>query len=84
MTRRSTGSSGVNPWLKVGEAFMDGTLTIEDGTLYDFRRHRDAQHKWTAGRQDPEDAFNVINRMLRWWHQHNPVGAAQAACRASL
>ena len=25
-----------NPKLRLGEAYMDGTLTIEDGTLYDF------------------------------------------------
>src|SRR5215475_11404411 len=25
-----------NPWLKVGEAYMDGRLTIEEGTLYDL------------------------------------------------
>ena len=25
-----------NPWLRVGEAYMDGTLTIEQGDLYDF------------------------------------------------
>ncbi len=25
-----------NPWLRVGEAYMDGTLTIEDGTLGDL------------------------------------------------
>ncbi|WP_018697867.1 SAM-dependent methyltransferase [Amorphus coralli] len=26
----------LNPGLKVGEAFMDGTLTVEEGTIYDF------------------------------------------------
>ena len=27
---------GLNPFLYLGEAYMDGTLTIEQGTLYDF------------------------------------------------
>ncbi len=27
---------GLNPWLKVGEAYMDGRITIEKGTLYDL------------------------------------------------
>ena len=26
----------LNPWLHVGEAYMNGTLTIEEGTLGDF------------------------------------------------
>src|SRR5262245_39433338 len=25
-----------NPWLAVGEAYMDGSLTIEQGSLYDL------------------------------------------------
>ena len=26
----------INPFLHLGEAYMDGTLTIEQGSLYDF------------------------------------------------
>ena len=26
----------LNPWLKVGESYMDGRMTIEEGTLYDL------------------------------------------------
>jgi len=29
---------GFNPHLKIGEAYMDGTLTIEEGSLYEFLR----------------------------------------------
>ncbi|WP_374654447.1 class I SAM-dependent methyltransferase [Dongia sp.] len=67
---------GLNPWLKVGEAYMDGTLTIEDGSLYDFI---DIAMKNTQGLLGVKSQriLSLVNRMLRWWHQHNPVGAAQ-------
>ncbi|HEX4260037.1 MAG TPA: cyclopropane-fatty-acyl-phospholipid synthase family protein [Acetobacteraceae bacterium] len=34
-SRRADIAIALNPGLRVGEAFMDGTLTIEDGSLYD-------------------------------------------------
>src|SRR4051812_45823219 len=34
--RRTDRRMLLNPRLAVGEAYMDGTLTIERGTLYDF------------------------------------------------
>ena len=67
---------GLSPWLKVGEAYMDGRLTIEDGSLYDFI---DIAMRNTDGLTSlkSQKAFKIINRLLRWWHQHNPIGAAQ-------
>ena len=67
---------GLSPWLKVGEAYMDGTLTIEDGTLYDFIDIAMRNTQSLLGLKS-QKAFTVINRVLRWWHQHNPIGAAQ-------
>ena len=65
-----------NPWLRVGEAYMDGTLTIEEGTLGDFIEYccinsRDA---------DENPVFRLsewLNRRTRWLQQHNPIGRAR-------
>ena len=67
----------LNPFLHVGEAYMDGTLTIEDGSLYDFldvcaanQRHIEAHplSRLTAG----------LQRLLRTLYQYNPVPRARA------
>jgi cyclopropane-fatty-acyl-phospholipid synthase len=63
----------LNPSLAVGEAFMEGTLRVEDGTLYDFldvaARNFDnvGRLPWLA----------VIERVGRGLKQYNPVGKAQ-------
>lgn len=63
--------------LAAGEAYMNGTLTIEDGSLYDFlslavyNMARSPGH-WALRMQ------NHLNRALRWLHQHNPIQRAQA------
>ncbi len=68
----------LNPWLKVGEAYMDGTLTCEDGTtIYDLV-------DLGASNQAGLDGFawlkvvNGLNRAVRRLTQFNPVGRAQA------
>lgn len=68
---------GLQPWLKVGEAYMDGRLTIEEGSLYDFI---EIGMKNTGGIMGArmQRVLALLNKMLRWWHQHNPVGKAQA------
>ncbi len=67
---------GLNPWLKVGEAYMDGTLTFEEGSLYDLIEIGMLN---TEGLTSPrsQKLFKIFNRLLRWWHQHNPIGTAQ-------
>jgi cyclopropane-fatty-acyl-phospholipid synthase len=67
---------GLNPWLKVGEAYMDGRLTIEEGTLYDLINIGTMNANGIMGAK-MQRVVNVMNKMLRWWHQHNPIGAAQ-------
>ena len=67
---------GLSPWLKVGEAYMEGTLTVEEGTLYDFIDIAMRNTQSLLGLKS-QKVFTVINRMLRWWHQHNPIGTAQ-------
>ena len=68
----------LNPWLKVGEAYMDGTLTCEDGTtIYDLV-------DLGTSNQSGLDGFawlkvvNGLNRAIRRLTQFNPVGRAQA------
>jgi len=67
----------MNPWLKAGEAYMDGTLTVEDGTLYDFlsvaMRNRNGIEMGSLW----ETLFDGLNRSLRWLQQRNPVGVAR-------
>jgi cyclopropane-fatty-acyl-phospholipid synthase len=63
----------LNPGLSVGEAFMDGALVVEDGTLYDFLDVV-ARNFDSVGRL-PWLAF--IERIGRGLKQYNPIGKAQ-------
>jgi cyclopropane-fatty-acyl-phospholipid synthase len=65
----------LNPDLKVGEAYMDGTLRLEQGSIFDLLSlatknlwHRPGGSHKITGR---------MRRMLRRVHQHNPVGIAR-------
>jgi cyclopropane-fatty-acyl-phospholipid synthase len=67
-----------NPWLKIGEAFTDGTLTCEERTtIYDlvdlgFANQAGLDsYPWLA-------TLNRLNRWVRRLNQYNPVGRAQA------
>ncbi|MCY4551623.1 MAG: cyclopropane-fatty-acyl-phospholipid synthase [Defluviicoccus sp.] len=65
-----------NPWLRVGEAYMEGTLTIEEGTLGDLIEY------CCINSRDAEDnpAFRLsqwLSRRTRWLQQHNPIGRAR-------
>ncbi|HEX3209278.1 MAG TPA: cyclopropane-fatty-acyl-phospholipid synthase family protein [Geminicoccaceae bacterium] len=67
----------LNPFLCLGEAYMDGTLTIEQGSLYELMdictansHHAEAS---LLGR-----ALRTGQKLLRRLHQYNPVRRAQA------
>ncbi len=65
-----------NPWLKVGEAYMDGTLTIEEGTLDDFIEFL----CMNAALSEDNPVFRLklwLGYRTRWLQQHNPAGRAQ-------
>ncbi|MGH6928884.1 MAG: class I SAM-dependent methyltransferase, partial [Dongiaceae bacterium] len=74
LARRGLGYTlALNPALYVGEAYMDGTLTIEEGTLYDFLElaaqnyvHLE-RNRW----------FALLNNVTRRLQQYNPVGRAR-------
>ncbi|MEK9706712.1 MAG: cyclopropane-fatty-acyl-phospholipid synthase family protein [Alphaproteobacteria bacterium] len=66
----------LNPRLATGEAYMDGTLTIEDGTLYDLIdlvgiNIDDFENHWFYG------CSASLGRLFRRIQQYNPVGTAQ-------
>jgi len=65
-----------NPWLRVGEAYMDGKLTIEEGSLYDLidigmiNAYSINDVRW-------QGLVAGFFTLARWWHQHNPIGLAR-------
>ncbi len=67
----------LNPQLSVGEAYMDGTLTIEKGTLSDFLEIV-ARNLEFARTYPPYFAGERLSRLLRGWQQYNPVGRARS------
>jgi cyclopropane-fatty-acyl-phospholipid synthase len=66
----------LNPKLVFGEAYMDGSLTVEEGTLYDLV-------EILAGSIDNFEVTAIgrvggsIGRALRKAQQYNPIGKAQ-------
>jgi cyclopropane-fatty-acyl-phospholipid synthase len=66
----------VNPELTVGEAYMDGVLTFDEGSLAEFLAlfHRNARNLRSApGRVQ----IGAVIRKLRRFQQFNPIGKAQ-------
>jgi cyclopropane-fatty-acyl-phospholipid synthase len=69
-----------NPLLFVGEAYMDGTLTVEEGSLYDFLevllRNGDAAYG-----QPHVRLLSFLQSCWRQLQQFNPVPRARANAR---
>jgi cyclopropane-fatty-acyl-phospholipid synthase len=71
--RRLDYTLALNPELSIGEAYMNGLLTIEEGTLYDFleitaRNYSNLERiAW----------LSLLSRAMRRLKQHNPIGRAQ-------
>ena len=66
-----------NPRLVVGEAYMDGTLTLEDGaTIRDFL-HLVGANLHLLDENAVIRARNWLAQWVRPLQQHNPVGRAQ-------
>jgi len=66
----------LNPPLYISEAYMDGDLTIEEGTLYEFleiaaRNYGHLERFWLV------KLCFLFARQTRWVKQHNPIGKAQ-------
>ena len=65
-----------HPELYVGEAYMDGALTIETGTLTKFAAILASNLKF-ANSSRLYSASQCLSRLLRGWQQRNPVGRAR-------
>ena len=65
-----------NPKLAAGEAYMDGTLTIEDASLYEFV-DLIAMNLAAYERRPSRRLANGLQRALRAIHTHNPVQRAR-------
>jgi cyclopropane-fatty-acyl-phospholipid synthase len=72
-SRRLDFSLAINPSLSIGEAYMDGSLVIEQGNIFDFldvlarNADRISAHPW----------FGLLERASTFSAQHNPIGRAR-------
>jgi cyclopropane-fatty-acyl-phospholipid synthase len=66
-----------NPRMAVGEAYMDGSMTLEQGDIYDFLSL--VMGNISAAPRSPvfSPLYNGMDRWARWLQQHNPIGRAQ-------
>jgi cyclopropane-fatty-acyl-phospholipid synthase len=65
-----------SPQLAIGEAYMDGSLTIEDGEIYDFLALALSNMGWGNGHW-LQDVAVKLRSLFRWVQQYNPVPVAQ-------
>jgi cyclopropane-fatty-acyl-phospholipid synthase len=71
----------LNPELHAGEAYMNGTLTFQDGSdIGDFMAIFAANRSGLAGHAS-QRLLRRAWRGLKRWHQANPVGVAAANAR---
>lgn len=67
----------LNPDLYIGEAWMDGTLSIENGTLQDFADIIAVNLKFAT--EDPVFAmYEQVSKLARRWQQYNPLSRSRA------
>jgi len=66
----------LHPRLKLGEAYMDGRLTVEGGDIYDFLEFT-GQNSEVIDGGTWLDAINQLRRLLRRLQQYNPIGVAR-------
>lgn len=68
----------LNPYLKLGEAYMDGDLTVDEPhTIYDFLELL-LSNLGTQYASRPMALYAALRRMKRRIDQRNPIGKAQA------
>jgi cyclopropane-fatty-acyl-phospholipid synthase len=66
-----------NPRMAVGEAYMDGTLTLEQGDIYDFLSLVMGNIQTAPRSATLSPLYLGLDRWARWLQQHNPIGRAQ-------
>ena len=65
-----------NPELHAGEAYMNGTMRFEDGSLRDFLTLFSVNRR-ALGAYPLQHALLRVSRMLKRFQQANPIGRAQ-------
>ncbi|MEQ8507049.1 MAG: cyclopropane-fatty-acyl-phospholipid synthase family protein [Rhodospirillales bacterium] len=65
-----------NPGLYLGEAYMDGTLTVENGTIYDFLAFATSNMEIAGGHKVMEWVA-AADTLFRRLQQYNPVSRAR-------
>lgn len=70
-----------DPELRAGEAYMDGTLTFEDGSGVSDLMQLFALNRRGLRGHAGQRPLRRLRRVLRHWHQKNPVGVAAANAR---
>jgi cyclopropane-fatty-acyl-phospholipid synthase len=66
----------LRPELVAGEAYMDGTLTVEDGSIYDFL-DLIGRNVARSGKTSVRVPTSKLRRLLRRVRQFNPVARAE-------
>jgi cyclopropane-fatty-acyl-phospholipid synthase len=66
----------LRPRMMVGQAFMDGTLTVEEGTIYDFLMLAMVNIE-AAPRSIYSPFWSGMTSAIRHLHQYNPVKRAR-------
>lgn len=66
-----------HPELALGEAYMNSTLLVEQGAIYDLLELANANLKWSSGPGVMRLQFH-LRRLLRRVAQHNPIAKSQA------
>jgi cyclopropane-fatty-acyl-phospholipid synthase len=75
---RSLLALGLDPDLKLGELYMDGGLTIEEGTVVDLLDLLVGNMALVGGASGTHRALRLLRRALRSFAQWNPARAARA------
>jgi len=79
--RKLATSLAINPELAAAEGYMDGTLTLEDGSgIGDFLMLFSVNRS-TLKAHSSQKLLRKLWRGLRRWHQANPVGTAAKNAR---
>ena len=68
----------INPSLTLGETFMDGGITIENGDIYDFLELCVMNIGWGQNEHWIQKLFSKSRRLTRRIAQHNPISKSKS------
>ena len=67
-----------NPNLSLGEVFMDGKLTVENGDIYDFLELCIMNIGWGENEHWIQKTLGKFRKITRRVQQYNPIGKAES------